>query len=160
MAADQEICLSAGKPTPGETQTLHRFLQQSARPWHHEPVRLTDRLVRALWSLIVVNIVTGFWMYLLASGKVPRANIFSSVSSFGGHEVLLGATSLGCATVLLILAPFTGGLRWAGTSSLVLLTCVCLLSVVAASGIIAALLMIISIVGTLIALIVAVAGTA
>src|SRR5690242_10899960 len=100
MVAEHEICLSPGEPTPGDEQTLPRFLRQSARPWHHEPVRLTDRLVRTLWSLTVVDIVTGFWMYLMARGKVPHANIFCSVSSFGGHEVWLGATSFGCATVL------------------------------------------------------------
>jgi hypothetical protein len=144
----------------GETDPVRQFLAQDARPWHHEPVRLSARLATALWAVAATDVVVGLWMGAVANGKVACTSTLCSTSTLGGREVVLGLVALGCALVLLVLAPFTRGLTRAGVRTLALLGCICLASLGAALGVLAVLLLITSIFAVLVAVILAVASTA
>jgi hypothetical protein len=144
----------------GETDPLRQFLARGARPWHRQPVRLPGRLVAAFWAVAAGDVVIGLWMAAVASGKVLCASTLCSMSTLGGREVPLGLVELGCVLVLLVLAPFTSGLTQAAAPTLGLLGFIVLVSLGAALGILAALLLIISIFVVLIAVVLAVAGTA
>jgi hypothetical protein len=89
--------LFLSRPLPGvDGDALAEFIRQS-QPWTAERVPLPARLRWALWILIPIDLIWGFWLGTIA-GINPCESRFCKVATLDGNAPVL----LGCAGVSLI----------------------------------------------------------
>jgi hypothetical protein len=116
---------------------LDDFVKNSTRPWTRIPTPIPDAVVPGLWMLVGSDVAVAIWMSTVSSGHLACTSTLCSLTTFGGHEVVLGLVAGGCALALLALAAFTGAFRRA---AMPVAAAICLLSTVSI-GVVAGVLL-------------------
>jgi hypothetical protein len=135
---------------PPEYGALPPFVASRFRARGREPNRLPRWLTHSLWVVFALDLDVAIGMYALAQEKWPCSGHVCTTVTLGGRQSLIAITTLGCALALLLLASFTEGLTRADGSTLALAGLVCVVSVVAAIGIVLVVALIVSFVAALI----------
>lgn len=92
-----------------EPDALGVFLG-STRPWDHGQVPLTRRVAALAWGVAAANVLAGLWAVAVLTGAVPCAGILCSLSTLGGHPVLLLILTSCCVVMTIALAAVTSGM--------------------------------------------------
>ncbi|HEX8520383.1 MAG TPA: hypothetical protein VF667_12385 [Pseudonocardia sp.] len=99
-------------PALQETDPLGALVDRT-RPHGRLPHELPGRVTVALWTVLLGAAAVGGWLAAVRAGLAPGSGLLYGVATLGHPGLLLVLAAAGAGT-LLVLVPFTGGLRRAG----------------------------------------------
>jgi hypothetical protein len=100
------------------TDVLLDFVRRS-QPWSRRRVPLPQRLRRALWILIPIDLIWSIWLWTITTGASPCDGPICTVATLNHHSALLLGCAIICVAGLLALSAVTRGLSECGGREIV-----------------------------------------
>ncbi|MGI8815799.1 MAG: hypothetical protein ACR2G2_11155 [Pseudonocardia sp.] len=97
-----------------QPDVLRQFVDHGTSSWSAERVPLSVAVTGTLWTLLIVNIALGAWLFAVLSGAASCSGWPCSIATLGGHAGLLLGLSGSCLAALAGSALVTRGLTGAG----------------------------------------------
>lgn len=124
---------------PGRDNELATFVKSRTRPWGGVPVDLSTGVAGGLWTLLMLNVALGTWLFAVRSGSAPCSGALCWSVTLGDHPLAALVLTSVCAGALVVAAPVTRGLRRAAGPQLALIVVGALSGCVALVGVVAVL---------------------